>query len=298
MRLNSSIFYALMCSTAILHTSRGSPLPHLGPDRGSPSTPPSPAPDRGRSPGTPPSLASNRGSPTPSIDTSREDSGPKASFYLRIMLPGDSSSLQPASGLRVITPGLIHNFIKAGFIPGIAFRHLWNIGLRKQEIHPDSVHFDVNQALDPHPVSQTRDEHGKISLKYKFVIKPGNLEPQMSREICCHCEGSLTIVYHPEAPLDYSESRMVIQSREWDTDPDPFTELEIGPELNFRFYNPNPSDHSGKVVVAVKSVTQKHPDHWSTNVFDLMDYDTETEGYESDGTSVDGSEGTRRGGGH
>ncbi|KAJ3968395.1 hypothetical protein EV361DRAFT_421414 [Lentinula raphanica] len=141
MRLNSSIFYALMCSTAILHTSRGSPLPHLGSDRG---TPPSPAPDRGRSPGTQPSLASDRGSPTPSIDTSGEDSGPKASFYLQ-MLPG-RRSLQPASGL--ITPELIHNFIKAGFIPGIAFRYLWEIGLRKQEIHPDSVHFDVDQALD------------------------------------------------------------------------------------------------------------------------------------------------------
>ncbi|KAJ3830610.1 hypothetical protein F5880DRAFT_1606489 [Lentinula raphanica] len=270
MRLNSSVSHVLMCLNAILHTACGSPLPM---NRGGSLLLTTPVSDHGSPPTTP--VSDWDSSSTPSIpDTSREDSGPLASFHLEVLL-GDES-LEPVG----ITPSEIHDHIKAGFSQ-YAENYLWEMGFDVDD-HPKTVHYDVSPPV-PRPV-RSWTQHGKRFSKYRFRITPGNLKSEKSREICSYCQGSLTIVQDPRAPLDYSQSKMKIESVSstlHDTDPI-FTVVEVGPvreethpasyvvlqqslfqESDRRFYHvdPNPSDPLQMAVEVKLAATANHAHH-------------------------------------
>ncbi|KAJ3777339.1 hypothetical protein FB446DRAFT_717746 [Lentinula raphanica] len=275
MHLNRSVFYALLFSSGILHTTcSGSPLPipEIDVERSSsgtrtpssgvrslqdPGSPPSPhrpsldtgsplssqqhpssdtgSPSSQHSPETGSSLpirnrpSSNTGSPLPGRPEEPEASAPLASLKLKIM--EGPKGRQPSSIFR---PALFYNFLKAGL------DHYASPKLPKVASHPDSIHYEIDEKITPIPQDTITRPDGYSEEWYLFHFESGEQKKEQSENICEDDSlGRLVLVHNPRNPMDHRQSMMVIQ----DLHTDHVVELlNIGPDEDLQFYNPDPKD--------------------------------------------------------
>ncbi|KAJ3719321.1 hypothetical protein C8R42DRAFT_673438 [Lentinula raphanica] len=275
MHLNRSVFYALLFSSGILHTTcSGSPLPipEIDVERSSsgtrtpssgvrslqdPGSPPSPhrpsldtgsplssqqhpssdtgSPSSQHSPETGSSLpirnrpSSNTGSPLPGRPEEPEASAPLASLKLKII--EGPKGRQPSSIFR---PALIYNFLKAGL------DHYASPKLPKVSSHPDSIHYEIDEKIDPIPQYTITRPDGYSEEWYLFHFESGEQKKEQSEKICeDDSSGTLVLVHDPRNPMDHRQSTMVIQELHTDH---VVELLNIGPDNDLQFYNPSPKD--------------------------------------------------------